>query len=57
MLEHRAPKGHCYKTDDNQILKKGTIVIQWIQTHVSSDSYWNWQSSARMILEERLPPN
>jgi len=49
--------GACFKTDNNQPIKKGRMQARWIQTYVSSDSYWNWESSARMILEERLPPN
>jgi len=45
--------GVCYRTDNNQPIKKGRFSARWIQTYVHYDSYWNWESSARMILEER----
>jgi len=45
--------GACHRTDNNQPIKKGRFSARWIQTYVHYDSYWNWESSARMILEER----
>jgi hypothetical protein len=49
--------GICWRTDNNQPIKKGRFQARWWQQDVSSDSYWNWESSARMILEERMLPN
>jgi len=49
--------GACYKTADGQPIKKGTMKMRYMQWYVSADSYWNWESSARMIMEERLAPN
>jgi len=49
--------GACHRTDNNQPIKKGRFSARWIQTYVHYDSYWNWESSARMILEERTPQN
>jgi hypothetical protein len=49
--------GACVKTSNNQLIKKGKMTMRYIQTDVSSDSYWNWESSARMIMEERQKMN
>jgi len=49
--------GACYQTNNNQKIPKGKVEMRYIQTYVTSDSYWNWESSARMIMEERMPMN
>jgi len=49
--------GACYKTDNNQPIKKGKVSARWMQYYLTGDSYWSWQSSSRMIMEERMPPN
>jgi len=49
--------GFCYKTDNGQPIKKGKVSARWMQEVTHGDSYWSWQSSSRMIMEERMPPN
>jgi hypothetical protein len=45
--------GACQKSENGQIIKAGKMTMRYIQTDVSSDSYWNWESSARMIMVEK----
>lgn len=45
--------GICYQTNNNQAIPAGQVKMRYIQKSLSSDSYWNWESSAKMIMEER----
>jgi hypothetical protein len=45
--------GACYMTNNGQKAPAGTVEMRYRQTYVHYDSYWNWESTARMIMEER----
>lgn len=48
-------RGICYRTVNQAVIPAGNHVVRWRQTRTSGDSYWGWESSSRIMVEEWLP--
>jgi hypothetical protein len=48
-------RGTCPRTTSQARINAGTHSLSFKQYQVSSDSYWGWDSSARLMVEEYMP--
>ena len=46
-------RGICYRTASVARIAAGNHAVRWRQTFTSGDSYWGWNSNARLMVEVR----
>ena len=46
-------RGICYRTASVARIAAGNHAVRWRQTYTSGDSYWGWNSNARLMVEVR----